>query len=867
MCDLKTRLLMLLIIPNLAFSKQEFYGDIRGTPSHITVSSVGGHTAANIAHAVQTIKASTSDGTPGALVMRDSSGEFVASKIRLTGTPTDDSHIVTKTYVDTALNDNLNSIGGSPSITRNYYVSKAGSDDNDGSFRSPFLTLKAAIEAANLADSASPIVIEVGTGMFIEDNSTGPITITANALNIIGESINGTVIKPLSLSQDLFSVVVPAIEFANLTLDAGADGSTASAVRLVTNSAGTSRFESILVARFYVGLSLNSSAGLPISMLNHTQFRGNGTGVAIDSMRALVKNAAYLGSFNGVDVENAGISITGDSALVTVLTNSFRLMDVGILVTNGGDLRVLGTNFESSNYGIRCESASVSTIVGCNFVINNSNTINCFATGAGTVSTITGCNYSCKDSAGVSRGIGVAVTGGAATHMGSCVVENAAMGLLCGASGDTSSTQLLANSVSLSNNINDVTQLGLSTVRFIAGIADATKLSIANNTNVSFNSFDDIFTIGSGGDTRQVLFQILNGNEILPNIIYHPSYYGNKGLVYQNDNADQVVIATQAQSNHAYNYLVTGDNQKEVGINLISDTTPFGNSNNVRGWEITKTGTNANLAMSYINDDADGQAERGSNIVMQLNGFANQVEFPMASNLPLPDNIAAKLVWAGDTNLYRSSAGTLQTDGNFQANTVTADLIGDVTGSASLNVLKTGDTMTGALTLPAGSANVPSLNFVGNATTGISAATANKLSFDTNGVERMSINNTEITSAARFVFLNVFSNQATQFVVPTNGGATTANDNTAILILKNTSNVSGYTINFPPSPVDGQFFMILLGTSNNVTGIVNTTTDGSSIINGVTSLTPTDLIITDGGASVSYFYSAAANTWYRCHRG
>ncbi len=62
---------------------------------------------------------------------------------------------------------------------------------------------------------------------------------------------------------------------------------------------------------------------------------------------------------------------------------------------------------------------------------------------------------------------------------------------------------------------------------------------------------------------------------------------------------------------------------------------------------------------------------------------------------------------------------------------------------ASLNVLKAGDTMTGALTVPAGTAASPTLKFTGSTNTGISAATVNTLSFDTNGAaERMNINAT-----------------------------------------------------------------------------------------------------------------------------
>ena len=79
--------------------------------------------------------------------------------------------------------------------------------------------------------------------------------------------------------------------------------------------------------------------------------------------------------------------------------------------------------------------------------------------------------------------------------------------------------------------------------------------------------------------------------------------------------------------------------------------------------------------------------------------------------------------------------------GNFSAGTVTANFgnAGNVTGSASNNVLKAGDTMTGSLTMPAGTAASPSIKFTGSTNTGISAATMNTLSFDTNGVEAMNI--------------------------------------------------------------------------------------------------------------------------------
>jgi hypothetical protein len=88
------------------------------------------------------------------------------------------------------------------------------------------------------------------------------------------------------------------------------------------------------------------------------------------------------------------------------------------------------------------------------------------------------------------------------------------------------------------------------------------------------------------------------------------------------------------------------------------------------------------------------------------------------------------------------------TDGSNQlsSSATTATEIGYVSGVTSAiqtqidgKVSKSGDTMTGALILPAGSAAAPSLRFTGSTNTGLSAATANTLSFDTNGAERMKI--------------------------------------------------------------------------------------------------------------------------------
>ena len=97
-------------------------------------------------------------------------------------------------------------VGGAPALAKTYYVAVDGSDSNDGSFSAPFLTVSHAVSVANtVANLANPVVISVGAGVFIENNSGGPITITADGISIIGSSTSGTIIIPTTLSNNLFN--------------------------------------------------------------------------------------------------------------------------------------------------------------------------------------------------------------------------------------------------------------------------------------------------------------------------------------------------------------------------------------------------------------------------------------------------------------------------------------------------------------------------------------------------------------------------------------------------------------------------------------------------------------------------------------
>jgi hypothetical protein len=73
--------------------------------------------------------------------------------------------------------------------------------------------------------------------------------------------------------------------------------------------------------------------------------------------------------------------------------------------------------------------------------------------------------------------------------------------------------------------------------------------------------------------------------------------------------------------------------------------------------------------------------------------------------------------------------------GNFTAGTITAAL----TGAASSNVLKAGDTMTGVLAVTAGTAALPGIAVSGDPNTGITSPGADQLAISTGGTERMRI--------------------------------------------------------------------------------------------------------------------------------
>jgi hypothetical protein len=81
--------------------------------------------------------------------------------------------------------------------------------------------------------------------------------------------------------------------------------------------------------------------------------------------------------------------------------------------------------------------------------------------------------------------------------------------------------------------------------------------------------------------------------------------------------------------------------------------------------------------------------------------------------------------------------------GNFTAGTITAAL----TGAASLNVLKAGDTMTGALAAVAGTVTSPGIGISGDLNTGIYSPGADQLAVTAGGTGRLFVSTTAVSSS------------------------------------------------------------------------------------------------------------------------
>ena len=751
-------------------------------------------------------------------------------------------------------------IGGVPATIETYYVSKGGNDSNDGSFGAPFLTILHALSVLNSA--GQPAVIRVGSGTFIEDNSS-PLPVTTLGTSIIGNSMLNTIITPSTLSNDLFSCTTPSFLFQNLTIDAGGvGGSTANGIYFSSISAGTGRFESIAIYRFSFGLNLNSSTGLPIMLINNVQPRGNITSIQISGLRAIIKNSNFLGPYSGSTVSNTGINVTEDNALVTILSSSFRLLNTAITTSNNSNGRLIGSSIENTLNGVvMTTSSSKMSIIGCNFSINPVGAVNVFVSNSATMN-IDGCYFDCLDSASAPQGTAVEVSVGGSIVFSGSAITNAITAIQCGATNnsDTSDTSLIAGAIVISSCTHDILQYGSSSLNFNTGTATASKISVHDPTNVKFSMFNpinnDALQIGSLTNIDTTLMNVLTSNSSTnPAINYVSSLYSTQAVGYQNsDSVDASWFVRTAGNANLDTITTTRANTSSLLI--ASDQT------GLRGWDLLKNASTAELAFQFQNSDiTDGKPTVSQYTLMQLDGFNNHVQLPNTSTLT-----PTQIILGGDTNLYRSAPNILKTDDNVIIGGLTANraLITDssnmltssnvtntelsyLSGTTSsvqtqitTKVSKTGDTMTGPLILSAGLTTAPSLQFTGSTNTGLSAGTSNVLSLSTNGAERLKIGSTGtitidgLSGSAGILHSDVSGNLSSSLIVNSDIDPTAAIADTKLATISTTGKVSN---NATTAVATNTINTIVArdGSGNFSAGTITASLTGASSLNVLTS--------------------------------
>lgn len=110
--------------------------------------------------------------------------------------------------------------------------------------------------------------------------------------------------------------------------------------------------------------------------------------------------------------------------------------------------------------------------------------------------------------------------------------------------------------------------------------------------------------------------------------------------------------------------------------------------------------------------------------------------------LSAPDLVLNSATSAVPTNTANAIVSR-DSNGDCAVNTMTANsFVGTLTGSASLNVLKSGDSMTNPLLQIVGSAANPSFGFTTQSGTGMYSNVSGSLNFATNATNRLSISNT-----------------------------------------------------------------------------------------------------------------------------
>ena len=207
------------------------------------------------------------------------------------------------------------------------YVSKSGSDDNDGqTIAEAFLTIDAAIAAAN-----------TGTTIFVKsgDYTVNNPVIIPSEVAIVGDNLRTTNISGSSANTDIFYV-------NNATYVTGVT------FRGHTDGAAAISFD-----------PLGSAGNITTSpyIQNCSSITTTGTGMKIDGSVVTGLRSMVSDAFTQINAGGIGIHLLnkGYAQLVSIFTVA---CDIGVLAESGGQCSLTNSNCSFGNFGLRATGVS-----------------------------------------------------------------------------------------------------------------------------------------------------------------------------------------------------------------------------------------------------------------------------------------------------------------------------------------------------------------------------------------------------------------------------------------------------------------------------------------------------------------------------
>ena len=201
------------------------------------------------------------------------------------------------------------------------YVAKNGNDSNIGSINNPFLTIKAALNAAMLGNYS----IHVAPGTYTEAN---PVTIPSNVA-LMGDNLRNVIVIPQTPASDLFYVTNKSYVWGITIKDYTANG---------FSFDPTTPTQNVYVSPYIQNLTSSTTTGTAVYI--------DGDNVSAYSTKAMI-----VGFFTIINKGGKGIHIvnSGYSQLVNIYTIA---CDVGIQVESGGFCTLNGSDCSIGNYGL-----------------------------------------------------------------------------------------------------------------------------------------------------------------------------------------------------------------------------------------------------------------------------------------------------------------------------------------------------------------------------------------------------------------------------------------------------------------------------------------------------------------------------------